>query len=324
MPYFGFWRSISDLDNALENFISSGAYQIDISKSNDRLITLKKRDKWFSSSDRSSQYIEFKFVSEEDLVKHDFTILEILRPRPPQLSQNFQQVQGPPTMMYSFVLIPIKNGPFKEKENRLAFTSRFKKLQESSAVLVSQFFYPSARSVVNTPDNVEYTNSIKNSTLHFAFNRDSFAPEISEEVVRLTQLALKDVNPKITFKLDKETHSNWRQLLLGNEEYDLRFDGVDIGGHIQNMVIKMIFCSKLGVNYPDPSGRICNLVKKQDEQGGAVDQIYIDEFNQILADDAVVIPLMHYGTTWYLSEKIDPKTFPPTVVSPLFESIYFK
>ena len=80
-----------------------------------------------------------------------------------------------------------------------------------------------------------------------------------------------------------------------------------------------MFCSKLGISFPDPSGKICELVENYNYGDDIAE--YIRKFNQILFDDAVVIPIKHFGMKWFISERIDLASFPPTNVSPLFEKI---
>ena len=84
-----------------------------------------------------------------------------------------------------------------------------------------------------------------------------------------------------------------------------------------------MFCTSMGISYPDPNNKICNLVDRTDSSNVEIDSKYVSEFNQALADDAVVVPFRHYGVRWLYSKKMDPKMFPATVVAPLFEELRF-
>ena len=86
----------------------------------------------------------------------------------------------------------------------------------------------------------------------------------------------------------------------------------------------MMFCSELGVRYPDPSNRICNLVKDYEDWSGPLPTDYIKNLNQIIYDDACVVPLEHFGPQWILSDNINSDLFPSTVETPLFELIELK
>ncbi|MEQ1723590.1 MAG: ABC transporter substrate-binding protein [Pseudobdellovibrio sp.] len=326
MPYFGLWLSTDDSHNSFKNFLSTGAYKVDKQKSNDAQIYLIKRKPWFSNDiEKTSEYVEFNYISEDQISNAEFTILEIVRPNPKVPPDNYISISGIPTAMMSMVLSPDKNGPFKDLQNRQAFVSRFKKHQQKlSNFLTSDFFFPSATSHVSSLPEVNFLPNMNNAKLEFAFPNQNLFSEVSTELENLISSTLSDTNAKVTYRYGSPMENSWRQRLLSNKEFDARFNGVDIGGHINNLAIKMIFCSKLGVSYPDPSGEICKLSKKQDTHGGKIEQDYINEFNQILLDDSVVVPLMHFGTTWYVSDQIVPSSFPSTVVSPLLEAIEFK
>lgn len=324
MPYFGIWDSITENDTKVSTFQSSGAYQVVPEISTDYKIILKKRKDWFSVTEKSADTIEFKYVSESEISKGEFTILETTNANPFNSAELYHLVKGPPTILNALVLSPYKEGIFKNLTNRLVFVDKFKSLQEQSNFIKSKYFYPSAKSEVVASRIESFVDDLAGKEINFAFPYPSITSKAGEETLEIIKKVFDGTGAIVKFHFGEPMKDNWWQRLLGNKEFDARINNVDIGGHILNPLLKMVFCSKLGVSYPDPSGRICSLVKKQDKLGGSISQEYISEFNQILADDAVVIPLMHYGANWFLSEKIDPATFPPTVVSPLFESIYFK
>jgi len=324
MSYFGVWNSISEADTKVSTFQSSGAYQVVPELSTDHKIILKKRKNWFSVTEKSVDTLEFKYISEDEIHKAKYTILETTNANPLAPIESTYLVYGPPTIMSAIVLSPYKEGVFKNVTNRLVFVNKFKLLQEQAIFNKSKHFYPSAKSNVVENKAQSFIGNLTGKEINFAFPYAKLTTKAGEETVDLIKKVFEGTGAIVNFHFGEPMKNNWRQRLLGNKEFDARINGVGIGGHILNSLLKMVFCSNLGVSYPDPSGRICNLVKKQDLLGGPITQEYIAEFNQILADDAVVIPLMHFGFSWYLSEKIDPATFPPTVFSPLFESIHFK
>ena len=86
----------------------------------------------------------------------------------------------------------------------------------------------------------------------------------------------------------------------------------------------MMFCTKLGINFPDPSGRICELVSNGIESLKGIDNSFINQFNQILYEDAVIIPIQHLSSKWFVTNDIDPMSLPKTVIYPQFELIRTK
>lgn len=86
----------------------------------------------------------------------------------------------------------------------------------------------------------------------------------------------------------------------------------------------MIFCSKLGVRYPDPSGNICKLVSEYEVQQKEIDESYITRFNDTLFDDAVVIPVYFGSTAWLVSRDINLDSIPSSVIYFQFEKVRFE
>ena len=112
------------------------------------------------------------------------------------------------------------------------------------------------------------------------------------------QLKLKQVDRSIPGEMAK---------VGGDKAFQARFVTVVVGGSASNQNNKMMFCSELGVNFKDPSKRICQLVGEYEKKSGVLDQAYVDIFNQILWEDAVVIPMMHIGFYWMHDSKVNPK-----------------
>lgn len=112
------------------------------------------------------------------------------------------------------------------------------------------------------------------------------------------QLKLKQVDRTLPGEMTK----------VGSDEvYPARFVTVVVGGNASNQNNKMMFCSKLGVNFKDPSGRICDLVNKYEKKRGVIDQNYVNLFNRIIWEDGVVIPMMHLGFYWMHDSAVNPK-----------------
>ena len=55
-----------------------------------------------------------------------------------------------------------------------------------------------------------------------------------------------------------------------------------------------------------------------------IDNLFINNFNQILYEDAVIIPIQHLSSKWFVTNDIDPMSLPKTVIYPQFELIRTK
>jgi hypothetical protein len=328
LPYFGFWsptnfNSSGEFKDDLK-IISSGPYTV--SNSTKNLLILKKRPDWFSNSEASAKEIQFKYSTPGQLANfYGPTIVEILGRDQAIDLKSFHEIKAPPSLMWAMVLSPIKPGPFQNIRNRQAFVDRIVELKNKSSFFSSFFFYPSKPTEIRMRDQKpDYSPEMRGQKIQFAFANRNYTQDEINEIKRMVIEALKDSLAEVEFTVNDPLEDHWRQRLLSNQEFDIRMNGVDQGGYPKNRTIKMMFCSNLGVCYPDPSGRICKIVKQQDNAGGPISGNYISEFNQALYDDSTVIPLTHFGTRWLIADGIDLKTLPSNSGIFYFEGIRLK
>jgi hypothetical protein len=328
MPYFGYWcpENLKE-GNWKKNgkFISSGPYKL-AKKSTPSKIVIEKRVDWFSVENDSPGKINF-FLSSLDRFNSDssldrpFIVRTSTRLRPQEsFLKNLKSIQSPPTYLLTLVLSPYKGGPFSDKKLRQYFVNKFRKNQTGTR-FNSKYFYLAAKS--NIQENNELSTNFKNLKFTVAFyDRAKFG--YIQEIEDMLKYIFKDDGFEFQFIGNTGNDHNWDQRMISNKEFDIRLSGVGAGANIRNFIVKMMFCTKLGVCYPDPSGRICNLVTKYEENPNLSIEEYIKEFNQTLYDDASVIPVEHYSQIWIISDKIDPTSLPATVEIPMFESIRIK
>src|SRR5690606_320132 len=107
---------------------------------------------------------------------------------------------------------------------------------------------------------------------------------------------------------------------LSNRDYDLRLISSSIGGGISNWIIDMMFCSSLGVCFPDASGRICKLVESH-KYNALTESEYTKKFNQIIAEDATVLPLHHTGSLWIFGTDLSSDGISPISPVPGIEQL---
>lgn len=328
MPYFGFWCK-SNLNNKWKEskkFVSSGPYSLS-SDSTDKKITVRKRYDWFSSTNKSIDTINFRYRSInsfsdfsnkesnfiiESNTRHNLTNSPIAK---------FKKVIAPPTSVATFVLSPTKDGPFKDKERRQALLNKIRLLQKKHD-WNSSFFYANAKSDVTENKHLEI-NILSDLVITVGnyYSSASFQLDIAKQ---LLESATDAPNVKYSFLGKSAATDQWQEKMVSNKYFDIRYSSVANGAYPRNFIIKMMFCSNLGVRYPDPSNRICALVKAYEDWSGPLPTEYIKNLNQIIYDDACVIPLEHFGPQWILSDNVNTDSFPSTVETPLFEAIEIK
>ena len=99
---------------------------------------------------------------------------------------------------------------------------------------------------------------------------------------------------------------------------------MSVGDVVANATTKMMFCSDIGVGFPDPSGRVCALVRKFERSENKILENYTKELYEILDDDAVVVPLFHASPQWLYSKDIDLSNVTPLSLVPRFDLIEIK
>ena len=315
MPYFGFW-----LEN--ENKINStGPYVLENDHRNE--INLKLRREWFTSDSSSYQNVIIKFTSLEEklteLKKNEMIRLPFFIESNNKL-ENGYWIASPPTRLESFILSPTKNNFFDNLNNRKKFALRIRENQPSK--IKSNHFYLSARTEIKeNAENIEYLNTKKTQEITVGLQRTNYSVEEIEKFKFLLEYALDGTNIKFNFFHKDLKDKSWLEKTLSNDYYDIRISSVDIGGYPDFSILKMMFCTKMGVTFPDPSGRVCNLAINALKSGIVMNQSHVDEFNHAIRDDAVVIPIQHHSDKWFVTNDIDPKSLPPTTFYPQFELI---
>lgn len=315
MPYFGLWR---EKDHKI---ISSGPYTIKTVANN--AVTLELRRKWFTSNDDSFKEVEISFVGFDEINK-EVAASSIVR-MPAFTNVNQEQKDGfwitsPPTVLESFVLSPFKNNFFNDLENRKIFKARVSSLYPD--LVKSVFFYPSARTDgLSLTENLTYKNFSNVSKLTFSLERMAYSEEELLNLKKIIGYALE--GSKVEFEIiprdpkDKE----WFAKSLSNNHFDARMAVVDIGAYPIYTAIKMMFCTKLGINFPDQTYQMCELVTDGIKSAKAIDQEFVDKFNNILNEESVVIPIKHYSGKWLVANNLDPESIPSTTLYPQFDLI---
>lgn len=328
MPYFGFWCESNFEGNEMKwkddhLIVSSGAYELaPQSPKNSVLLRLRKGSGFESKG--SPTEILFSTVTKSDLFK-DFknTIFEFSKKNDfDDLKPGHQKIVGPPTMLFSLALSPYFNGPFADKHNRQIFADRIKAVRNKFPSFTSHFFYFNAQSRLSQRDFSKEKFKLSNDgKITFAVASKAFSKTDLEQVDQLLIEALNDSGLSHEIVVKDAHDDGWVHKVDSNKQFDARISTVDIGGYVINAAIKMMFCSSLGINFGDPSGRIVKLVEEQDSKGGPISQDYVNEFNEIIEDDAVVIPLYHYGMEWRLTPDVDTQSLPVVATEPIFEKI---
>lgn len=313
MPYFGFW-----IEDSNKNIVSTAAYEI--ISFYEKNVKLELKNEWFSINDHSAKYIDISYVNISDLniSMANSTIIKIPYYVNTIKNENSTLIHGLPTRFESFVLSPFKNNFFHQKQNRLAF---LQKLISNTKLIKSPFMYMSAQSKLLPDVKADYMPTRSFQKLTFAIERSTYSKNEIEVLTNSLKNALPNIDFEIVFR---NADKDFFKKTDSNTYFDARVATVDIGGYPDYSTLNMMFCTKLGISFPDKDKIICNLIEKFKKINPKMSMDFIKAFNQHLADEAVIIPIAHYSEKWIVSNNIELNSLPPTGMYPQFEKILVK
>lgn len=299
-------------------FISSGPYrvkEIEIGKK----YVLEKRKNWPKISKKSPETviitpsINATALSEKYGIIDTFSSIENIPP-------NYTQFHIVPEYLNAVVLGKLKNGFFANidrrkflrnniQKNRHVVPSKWKSHQQSAT------FY-STQEQPTTQRLAEINEDIKAPEKPLVIEGTDPLPGSSRWFVWQILKSTLD-NLKWPYKF-ANNQSTWAKVT--SPEYDIRIKHPSIGGGVEAWGLEVLFCSQLGANFPDPTNRICNMLKTY-EKDQLDDTTLANSFFEFIENDAAIIPISHHGLNWYLSPGIEQDSLSPLVSVIRFEDL---
>lgn len=316
MPYFGIWRYDKN-----DQIISSSAYQL--TNQENSKVELKLREGWFSNHQNSFKEVEIKFLNEfiyNDKYPSDTIFQMPFETKEKSINNQAYWIHFPPTLLDTFVLSPYKNGFFKNIENRRTFSRKVKSLPQE--IINSKDFYPSAPSRnKHSFESSEYGNNSDKSTLTFILEKSNYSKNEIETLKEIISRGLENSGHDFEIINRDLGDKNMLNNILSNKEYDARISSVNIGAHPVYTAIKMMFCTKLGINFPGHEQKFCEMIEDNLRKGLQMNEDFINKFNDSLDSEAIIIPIAHKSQSILVSRSIDPLYLPATTPYPLFEKL---
>jgi MarR-like DNA-binding transcriptional regulator SgrR of sgrS sRNA len=330
--YFGYWcpRNFQgDKWISNEKIDSSGPFRLVENVEGGARLTLARRAHWFLPASRNSpKTIEFRNVGFDPASPIPAIQYMGLTPVEP-VPSDYKMLQGKVEWLVAFVIKPKPGSFFALPEIRRSMLRGirhyFRQHSRSSETFVyAPTFFPEDHRKNKKDDLSQNRQDIpdKDVTLQVVYAR-----QIASEPRATLEQALRESLPaktKLEFSIVDASQPNWWNEFAAGSKLDIRVQAVDIGRSANNSLIKEVFCTDLGVRFPDPSGRICKLVDEYDSREKEADSDYEDRLQEILADDAAVIPLYHTGLIFLYSNRIEPSSTPVDLGSPRFDSLRLK
>lgn len=303
--------------------ISSGPYKVKQIKLGQKY-HLTKNEKWvLENSENSPDEIIFDFSSPKiQGEKENHIIVDIVRWKDSHKS-NLKKFELVPEYLNAIFLGNTKDGFFSDRNNReyLRFLLNKEKMNikwPAENLIPSQTFYPNqSGQQIPAPKQFRFNKENLKSPIVI----QGVEPPLGEEKDTILWRILKSilVDNNIPFKFSGKT--SWKD--ASDNKNDIRMRQISIGGGIEVWGLSVVFCSELGNRLPDPTGKICDLIKKIENEKISFETFSNDFFNQVIEDSAI-LPVYHSGTELYMSEGIDLGSINPTLNIIKFDQINLK
>lgn len=323
---FGYWcNGSSGSPNDLP--ISSGAYKIDNVSDDGTVVKLNQRPGWFSNSPGSPKEIVFTSGPLPQTAETP-TILAVGSVPKIDVPEDYIQIQSVPDQLIALSVHPRSGSLLGNPSNRKYFKFRILEFIKSHLnaypdLTLAKSFFPGKSRVASSPFSgapAEYVS--ENRILDISVS-SKLRPEI-ESLIRDALLNALPSGQQFDFKLIDRSQPNWAKDFMSARDMDIRVPTVGVGEFGNNDAIKMMFCSTLGVSFPDPNGRVCGLVREYESKEIPPDDDYFERFHKALDEDSQVIPIFHTGKYYLYPKSIDPSSICPQLTVPRFDLIRFK
>ena len=330
MPYFGFWCRANFEKGKWKqgsSIVSSGAYELKELR-DDKTIVMTKRTT-LRNGDGGPTTVEVRRVSKLEAISAPAcrTINHIVLTGDEKVPAEWQRLVGAPTNLIGLAFGIRENSPFGDARVRRFIQQRVLASLPQSIVgsysPAGSFYFdsttPGNSSVANEPlPRVPFEGVLK-----ILSGPQKDKSPIVERIERMLIPVLNELGiPYEIVGLDPSA-PDYMKRYTSNEEWHLRLFSVDVGTYPKNWVVRFMFCSNLGINLPDPSERILELVDGYDQR--AFPQVeYAQRFESILREEAFVIPLFHVRQTWLYSGDLDLSRVSTAVDIPAFELVGLK
>lgn len=318
MPYFGFYEDNNFEAGKWKNdkaIISSSKYTLKEYREN--LVILELRKKFKLTNGNEPHYIKISAGPKKIENANEAYIFENKSKN--ETIEGLELVHSTPTILNAVVLSPFL-ASFRSPRTREIF---LKEVQNIMKVENVPFYFKNENTILNyesdTRDNLNFEGEIFKIFMQNLNDRGE-----SDRYIDLWDKLSKKYNFKYIIDTPETLGKNWIKLALTNESYHIRVARVDIGGAPENWGIGMMFCTSLGIRFPDPTNEICKIYEKY-KKLGINDQVnYEKEIFKSINNSRTIVPIRHTGFSWYFSNNVDLGDYSQTMPLPKLDLIKLK
>ncbi|MDZ4662393.1 MAG: ABC transporter substrate-binding protein [Pseudomonadota bacterium] len=304
-------------------FISSGPYRL-VEFEPGSHYTLEKRKDWPLNPDYTPDRVKIRNGTVDDLKDNSTSFILETSDKPKVIPKGFTMVRQMPGTLMTLSISTGKNRIFDDLDLRRIFSNKVKEKFKDRDLSdfsfnAADFFYfnqvselaalPTPSKAIKKPGNVIKIRSV---------------PKPVDSMTALVEDTLRGAFEDLDwpYEIFNSKDLSWEDF-TDTKTYDIRRVGAEIGGGFEGWIADMLFCSKLGPKFADPSGRICALAKEYEMTELPIQQT-IDRFNKYIHEDSALIPLFHVGGQYLMSSDIDTNSLSSLITRVRFDEIKFK
>lgn len=304
-------------------FISSGPYRL-IEFEPGSHYTLEKRKDWPLNPEYTPDRVIIRNGTADELKDNSKgTILET-SDKPKSIPKGFALVHQMPGTLMTLSISTGKDRIFDDLGLRRVFADKVKEkfknrsLSDFSFNRADFFYFNQVSELPALPA------SNKNQNIPSKTIKIRSAPKPVDAMTALVEDTLREAFEDLNwpYEIINSKDLSWENF-TDTKTYDIRRVGAEIGGGFEGWITDMLFCSKIGPMFADPSGRICALAKEYEMTDLPIKDA-IDRFNKYIHEDSALIPLFHVGGQYLMSSDIDTNSLSSLITRVRFDEIKFK
>jgi Bacterial extracellular solute-binding proteins, family 5 Middle len=327
MPYFGYVcaSAFSKGEQVDPSYISSsGPYQLK-QPATPHLAKLRLRDDWPLTSIDAPKFVNYIGQITGASWQARNSIIQTSRAWDLEEPKDYRRVWGPPDIIRSIVMDDGPSHFLSKKSNRETLRNQLYLAKTSTpfrskTAKLAKSFYPGFD--FERVTKLEGSAKPDRKLLVFVPTTDT---DESKYMLNITLGALRALNwPYEILKPGAETGLKSTDV-RSRSRFDIRITNVVGGSVMEPWVAEMMFCSDLGVSFPDPSGAVCKFVHACMKNESNFDPKQGSrQLSELVEIDASIVPIYHGHTTWYFAQNLDLSRIQGDMILPSFEDIQIR
>ncbi len=318
MVYFGFWPENHPHGVSLDEFSKfafSGSFEIESVENNSQIL-LRRRGSSLSKSENGFDRVLVGVCSIDEVPDRLGVLVRIgssLGQVPADFSHLSAFTTAPTVLTAAILAADNEESVFFDSKIRARFAAGIRahlsaEVPQRAAYYFARGFYAnSSRSWTYSEVGGEDSPHRVSDMIRVALP-DNLNAQMGEALRNSISIVASQMGLKSEFEVVDRSQPDWRVQLTSNQHYDLRISSVDTGATFIENAIQMMFCTQLGVSFPDPGDQVCRLLQAGGPSAMEDRSLRLEiaqKFEEIVNSQSAVVPLFHSGVLWLQSADLE-------------------